>query len=175
MSPATVFSIAIRLTALYLGVIALVSLPVLGMSIQNYLERTDPLRSVWVIISPAAGIVLSLIGVFIFYRSADRIAAAAYREAATPGPPGMTHRDWLRLAVQVVGIVCIAFAIPNLAGQGIQIRALGVSLTGMFYGQVLPGLVQAIIGLLLIRNAERVADMTVRFSTTSCSPSQSGP
>ena len=154
-----ILALVFRLLGLLLGFRSLVFLPMVGFS---FVQPNPGGPSIWLYIVPQiVGFVLSFVGAYIlFFKArwmADRVVSSDEHIDAQDAI--LTDSDGepvFRLLLRVVGAIAIAWAIPELAGQGMG-HGIHYRMAASNLGTVLlPALVKLSIGIYLLRGGRQV-------------------
>lgn len=160
MKARTLLSIGLRLLGVVLALRTIVYVPVLvGIVISLSLGREDlpvVLPAQWPLVaSVAVAFVLTLAAAVVLLVYADALAAKF-----VPPDEDIDLKGWdapsvgrtlFPLALKVVGAVCVAFAIPQIAGQGIKGIVSYWPAWGHVVEHTLPGLISFAIGIYLLK------------------------
>ena len=127
----------------------------------------------WFSIGPQiAALFLSIIGAYVFLFHALRLAERVVPCDELIGAPegGVKDADSVavfRLLLRVVGAIAVAWAVPELVGQGFGSVKLFRVTTQHVWTAFLPGVVKLSIGLYLLRGGDQVVQFAYRSQDAS--------
>jgi hypothetical protein len=153
------FALVFRLLGLLLGFQSLGFLPMIGFMFVK--PNPGGPSSLLYVVPQIAGFVLSLIGVYILFFKARWMAERVVSSDEHIDAQGAIHADAdceavFRLLLRIVGAIAIAWAIPELAGQGMGHTVYYRMDMHNLWTTLLPGLVKLSIGVYLLRGGSQV-------------------